>query len=399
MMMFGVPIGLTALIYVAFGGVSPADTPAVAETRVLLVNQDAGLRGFSAGEILGQALSSDTLAGMISVTLAEDWSAAKGAVDRQDADVAVLMPQGLSETMALGAGDNSLVLYHDPGATIGPSLVQGVLEGVLDRLRGSEMAVALARARLAESGRTLGPEDEQALRTEFDAAVSDWLDAAYAEGEHPLVAPRDVGHSEDATDPAPTLALIAAGQLLFAAFFAAAYSNESLLREEEEGTLPRLFTTPVPREMILVGKFLSTALLVLIQSVSMMVAGRLALSIAWGSASALVLLEVGLIVAASGLGAFLLSLVDSTAQAGYVIGGALSATSLLGGLFTVAVPNMPRAVETLSLALPQGWAIRGWAIAIRGGGAGDVVGPCLVMVVYGAVLFAIGARRFRRRYA
>jgi len=399
LMMFGVPVGLTALIVLAFGGPGSSETPDVSQTSVLVVNMDEGLVGFGAGQILIDVLTSGDLGSLFSVESRDDASAARAAVDRQEAGVAVLIPAGFSRATLIGSEDATMTVYQDPTLTIGPRVLREVLKGAVDRLSGAAVALGLTSERLAERGGSLTPAEYQALTVEYNLAVSDWLDEALAGGRHPLIVTQSLGGQEVASDSGQITWLIAAGQMVFAAFFAAAYSNESFLREEEEGTLPRLFTTPVRRERFLVGKFLATGLLVLIQSVTIMLAGRLVLSIVWGDIGALAMLEVGLVVAASGLGAFLLSLVDSTRQAGPVIGGALTATSMLGGLFSVGVPNMPRVIEMVTLAFPQGWVIRGWKIAMGGGDVRDVLLPCAVMVAYGGVLFAFGALRFRRRYA
>ena len=53
--------------------------------------------------------------------------------------------------------------------------------------------------------------------------------------------------------------------MIFFAFFTGAASAQSILTEEEKGTLPRLFTTPTPELSILGGKFLAVALTVLVQ--------------------------------------------------------------------------------------------------------------------------------------
>ncbi len=43
------------------------------------------------------------------------------------------------------------------------------------------------------------------------------------------------------------ISVIMAGQMIFFAFYTGAYSMTSILKEEEEGTLARLFTTPTDR--------------------------------------------------------------------------------------------------------------------------------------------------------
>jgi len=50
----------------------------------------------------------------------------------------------------------------------------------------------------------------------------------------------------------------------------------------------------------------------------------------------------GQVIGASGLGVLLIALVKSSRQSGPVLGGGLSAMGMLGGLFTVASPSVPK---------------------------------------------------------
>ena len=53
------------------------------------------------------------------------------------------------------------------------------------------------------------------------------------------------------------------------------------------------------------------------------------------------LVILGLVVAAAGFGIFVMSFVKSTRQAGPVIGGVLTLTGMVGGLFTTGVTGLP----------------------------------------------------------
>ncbi len=189
------------------------------------------------------------------------------------------------------------------------------------------------------------------------------------------------------------------GQMIFFAFFTGAYAMMSILREQEEGTLARLFTTPTSRTAILAGKFLAVVLTVIIQGLVLMTAARVAFGVKWGSPAAAALALVGQVLAASGLGVLLIALVKDTRQAGPVLGGALTALGMLSGLFTAAVPNMPALFAQLGTFTPQGWVLRGWQAVLAGGTPGEVLLPVTVCAVMGAVLFAAGAAMFRRRFA
>jgi hypothetical protein len=94
-----------------------------------------------------------------------------------------------------------------------------------------------------------------------------------------------------------------------------------------------------------------------------------------------------------------MSLVQNTRQTGPVMGGVLTLTGMLGGLFVNGVPNLPDALDTVRLATPQGWAMYGWELALQGSGPGRVLAPVAVMLALGALFFGIGVVRLRKRFA
>jgi ABC-2 type transport system permease protein len=181
--------------------------------------------------------------------------------------------------------------------------------------------------------------------------------------------------------------------MIFFAFYTGAYTTTSLLQENEDGTLARLFSTPTPRSIVLAGKFLAVFFTVIVQGLVVLAVSGIAFGIDWGDPAAAGMMIVGQVVASAGLGIFLISLMRSTRQAGPVLGGGLTVLGMLGGLFTVAVP-MPAAFEMVNLFTPHGWAIRGWRLVINGAGPAEVLLPLGVLLLSGAVLFALGVHNF-----
>jgi hypothetical protein len=67
-------------------------------------------------------------------------------------------------------------------------------------------------------------------------------------------------------------------------------------------------------------------------------------------------------------------------------------------IFTMTIPNTSKLVEIISLTAPQGWAVRGLVQTIDGEIFTDVLNTTLVLLAWGVVFFALGIRRFNRRY-
>jgi ABC-2 type transport system permease protein len=191
---------------------------------------------------------------------------------------------------------------------------------------------------------------------------------------------------------------IMAGMLIFFVFFMGANGAESIIREHEEGTLARLFTTPVSALQILAGKFVGVFVTLVIQAVVLLAVSALLFKISWGKPLSLALATLSLTIAATGFGVMLMSLIKNTRQTGPVLGGVMTLTGMLGGVFTAGIPNVPAVMDKVSLSMPQGWALQTWKLSMAGSGAGTILLPVLVLTALGAVFFAVGLTMFRRRF-
>ncbi|MGD2207079.1 MAG: ABC transporter permease, partial [Anaerolineae bacterium] len=204
---------------------------------------------------------------------------------------------------------------------------------------------------------------------------------------------------EPVSGEAGTVGTIMVAMTIFFTFFMGANAAESIIREDEEGTLERLFTTPTSQAVILGGKFMAVVLTLVVQVVVLLLASGLIFGISWGQPLPVILVTLGLIVVAAGFGVLLMSFIKNTRQTGPVMGGVLTLTGMLGGLFTGGVPNIPEVFDTVRLAMPQGWAMYGWELALKGAGVGEVLAPVAVMLGLGTLFFGIGVILFRKRFA
>jgi ABC-2 type transport system permease protein len=191
------------------------------------------------------------------------------------------------------------------------------------------------------------------------------------------------------------------GMMIFYAFFTGATTAQSILKEEEERTLPRLFTTPTPQAAILSGKFLAVFLTVLVQVVVLIVVSRLIFDIRWGQPGLVALAAAGIVLIASTFGICINSFLKTTKQGGVLFGGVLTVTGMLGmiSIFAMNSPVAARLGDTVSLLVPQGWAVRGLFQVMNGAPAGAVRLTALAMLAWSTAFFVIGVWRFNRRYA
>lgn len=401
-MMFVAPLLLTGLIYFAFGrGAGGRFELPATSVQVANLDQADDHSGLAAGQMLADYLRSEELADLLQVTSAPDGASARAAVERQAADVAVLIPADFTVAAMDPDITATVTLYHDPTLTIQPEIVRLIASEYVDAFAGVKIALQVTAQGLAADGWALDLSTIEWVEQEYVA----WTQTAgHAHGENapqqPILDTRTPAGEDALEDPISNLlGPVMAGMMIFFAFFTGAAGAASLLYEQEEGTLGRLFTTPTPRAVILGGKFLAVLLTLAVQVVVLLVTGRLLFSIRWGHPVMVALLVVGLTVAAAGFGVFLMSFVKTTRQSGPVMGLTVSLTGMIGGLIPTGDPSQPGVFDTISLVLPHGWAMRGYKLAVSGAAPAGIWLSIGVLLAFGLVLFAIGVFGFRRRFA
>lgn len=395
-MMFGAPLLIAGLIYFAFGGIAGGEGSfKLAQTRLVIANLDqtnSALGAFRAGDMLVEFLQDEGLVDILEIKAISDEASARSAVDRQQADVALIIPANFTQAAFSPDQTVAVILYQDPTLTIGPGIVKALVNHFMDGFSGAKIAADVTSAAVQKNG---GPPDpklsEQAMK----------LYAAYLENSDHTLAFQVVspsGESRQAESRTSLMGPIMAGMLIFFVFFMGANGAQSIIREHEEGTLARLFTTPASALTVLAGKFVGVFVTLVIQTLVLLGVSGLIFHISWGQPLSVVLATLGLIVAATGFGVMLMSFIKNTRQTGPVLGGALTVTGMLGGLMSNGLPNAPEIMDTLSLTMPQGWAMHAWKLSLAGSSAGALILPFLVLLLLGVLFFAVGLTLFRRRF-
>ena len=400
-MMFVVPLLVTGIMQFAFGGLGGDGGFDLPVTRVQVVNLDqpGPQFSFSFGQMLVGFLQREELADLLQVTEVADEADARAAVQGQEAGVAVIIPPDFTTAALAPDGSAEVTLYQDPTLTLGPSIVKGMVSQFVDGFAGTKIAANVVAEQLGQRGVAIDASLRQDVAMRYGAWAEE-LGRSWGEGAHPAL---DIQPPPTKAEPvsqgAGMMGGIMAGMVIFFAFFTGANTAETIIREDEEGTLARLFTTPTPQAVILGGKFTAVFITLIVQVIVLMLVSVVIFDIRWGEPLTVALVALGLVVAAAGFGVFIMSFLKSTRQSGPVVGAVLTLTGMLGGLFTTGFQNLPAAYETINLLTPHGWVMRGWKLALAGGGVSDVLLPTLVSLVMGIVFFVVGALVFRRRFA
>jgi ABC-type Na+ efflux pump permease subunit len=413
MFMFVVPLLVTGMFYFMFGNIASNGGFNLPRTKVIVANLDEGGPKFQVnpknvpggreadtmGELIVNILESDDMADLIEVSHAPDAGSARAAVDDQQAQVAIILPPDFSEQFADQDGKAVIEFYQDPTLTIGPGIIRAIMNRFMDSMAGVKIAVNVFQDEAA-------PE-EQVMA---GLVVQQYLDTSLALRENPEDDLLDVrfpsSEPQNKAQESQNILLsiitpIMGGMMIFYAFFTGASTAQSILKEDEERTLPRLFTTPTSQATILSGKLLSVFMTVSIQVITLLVVAHLIFGIQWGEALPVTLIAIGIILSASSFGVFINSFLKTTKQGGVLFGGVLTVTGMLGmiSIFAIGSPSAAFMGDTVSLLVPQGWAVRGLMQALNSEPVSSVFVTMLVLLAWSVAFFVIGVWRFNKRYA
>ncbi len=411
--MFGIPLLMTGMFYLMFGNMSQNGGFDLPRTKVVIANLDAGGPRFQVnpknipggheaktmGDLIVNILHSDEMADLIEPAFAADAQAARTSVDKQNAQVAIIIPSDFSEQFAdIDKGKAVIEFYQDPTLTIGPAIMRSILNRFLDSMAGVKIAVNVFM-----------DETDSSQYALVGQVVQGYLDTSLALRKDPekdlldVQRPSSIQKSAEEKKQNIMLSMIGpimGAMMIFYAFFTGTSTAQSILKEEEERTLPRLFTTPTRQSTILTGKLLSVFMTVSVQVIVLLIAARLIFGIQWGDPFKVALVALGIIVSASAFGIFVNSFLKTTKQGGVVFGGVLTVTGMLGmiSIFAMGSPGAAVLSDTVSLLVPQGWAIRGLLQSMNGEPVSTVLLSFLAMLGWSIALFTIGVLRFNRRY-
>jgi ABC-2 type transport system permease protein len=409
MFMFVLPLLISGMFYLMFGNLANGGDFSLPRTKVIIANLDQGGPKFQAntkgipggaaahtmGELVVNILQSEDMATLIDPVMTDDAAVARAAVDQQTEQVAIIIPADFSKQFADTNGKAVIEFYQDPTLTIGPSILRAILDRFMAGMAGVKIAVNVFLDEAEPQDYALTGEVVQRYLTISLAEEKD-VEGKLLDLQSPVAAP-----AQDENTLLRMISPIVGGMLVFYAFYTGASTAQSILKEEEERTLPRLFTTPTPQATILGGKFLSVLFTVSVQVLVLLIATRLIFGVQWGALLPVLIAAIGTVCLASSFGICINSFLKSTKQGAYLFGGVLTVTGMVGMIFSFMVDSPDAAAwsNSISLLVPQGWAVRGMVQTLHGAPVGDVLLNTLVMLVFSAVLFAVGVWRFQRRYA
>ena len=308
-----------------------------------------------------------------------------------DNGVAVFIPRGFGEDIE----HNRAVVVktvRDPGSTEAQAMVE-VVNGAVGRIAADAVAARVSVAVITQGSGGVYPAGAPDFRELYAEADRFWSP------DPPVgVASRVVRASATRASEMKATAntQYSLGFTVFFVVMVALGSAGGIMEERELGTLRRLLTAPASRGEIVSGKVLGVASIASFEAAILVGFGALVFGVPWGSAPAAVILTLGaLVIASTGLGIMLSTLMKTRSQLSALVPVVSTAMAMLGGCYW-PIEVTPPAMQKIALLTPTAWAMSALKDTVaRGMGVEAVLVPVAVLLGMAVVFFAVGLSRLR----
>ena len=391
-MAFVAPLLMGLLFSSAFGG---SEEFSIAVINIGIVNLDQASSGFSAGEAVVDLLSDQDLADLLQPTIFESEKEAFDAIVDEKIQAAVIIPADLSLAVTEQEKTAQIRIIHDPTLSLSPQIIKSILDQMASGFSGAKITSIVIAQELTRQGK---PVDSLLILSGVESYTKRIQGTSNTEKGY-LVQHPEISQTEEKSLKQQIVSGVMASMMIFFTFFTGSYGAQTILEEQEKGTLARMITSPSRLSVILGGKIIGVIVIMLLQMTVLIISSSFLFKINWGDPLKITHAVLTTSAAASGLGLFLMSLVKDTRQAGIVLGGVLTVMGMAGGLFTGGIENLPPFLDKLKLFTPHGWSSRVWDLAQGNSGVAEMAPDMAVLFAIGLVLFMIGVLLFRRRYS
>jgi len=286
-------------------------------------------------------------------------------LDREQAQIALAIPEGFAKNMERYAGDKIQVMF-DGSESNSATIASGYVDAILASFNMDRVSDALGAAGLPTDG--IPPVDVR-MRIWFNQDL----------------------------DSTKTIVpgLIAVIMMVIAALL----TSLTVVREREMGSLEGLIATPVRRHEILIGKMIPYLVISLLDCVLIAVTGVAVFGVPFAG-SVLLFAITALIFAAAGLSIGLLASVVAGNQllANQIVVLTTMLPSMLLSGFMFPIKSMPAWVQAITYAVPARYFIvitRG--IMLKAQPVTDLIRPTMFLIVFAVAVMALADARFRKK--
>lgn len=400
-LMLAAPFVLTLAFGFVTGAFSGSGTggTGLADIPVILVNQDEGDLGQALVDLFADASLDELLAAETAETTPDAITAARRRVDADEVAALVIIPAGFSATVLPEPGvpptdDKPVVpieVYTSPARPISAGVVRSIVTTFISRVEQGVITAEIAVGQLISSG-LIVPEEIPAVAERIGRR------AAESGQTTQLISLRTETGAPVPEEPQfNLLAFLAPGMAILFLMYTVSLGGRTFLSEREEGTLPRLMTTPTSTPQIIAGKMLGIFFTGAAQLAILLLSYRFLLQIDYGAVGPVVLLVVAVAVAATGWGILLAALSRTQGQVATTGMVMMLVFGIMGGTFT-GPQGIPVWLRPLSRLTPNYWGLLAFTELNLGGSLADITMPLLWLGGTAVLLFLIATFAFRRQY-
>jgi len=386
------PFLLTIAMGFITGAFSDEEGGGISRIPVAVVNQDeAGL-----GAYLEETFS-EGFGGLFALVETSDAAEARRQVEDDEVAAAVLIPEGFSSSMLpdesgmMSDQVGKIEIYANPAQPISAGIIRDMVDGFIASVEKGRVAGLATVSQLISEG-LVSVQDAGQIGMEIGVRLSD-------PGASPSIITlqgQEEKLPDEEQDFSPIAILAPSMALLFLIYTTSSVGGRSILAEREEGTLPRMLTTPSTTAQVLGGKVFGIFLIGVVQVSILVVVSSLMFSLNWGDPLAVFLLILCAVAGATGWGILLASIAKTPGQVASLGTALMLLFGILGGSFT-GTAGLPGVMGIISKITPNAWAQEGFIELAGQGTLIDILPSMGGLLVMAVVLFAIAVLFFRRR--
>jgi ABC-2 type transport system permease protein len=375
------PLAMTAIMGLVFGGFGGENEAVVIDLPV--VDHDEGEIAAMVLDILSQTEN-------LQVETEYDEETARQLVSDGKRAGAMVIPADFSTAITSGQ-PTALELVVAPGGQTAP-LLEGMVRGVTSGFSNVQTTVEVAISEVQRATGSYGL-DYEGIANRVVATTLERLEDPPVQAQITTV-----GSAEE--EEFDIFDQVVPGYAVMFAMFGVLGGAGAILEEKERGTFKRLLIAPLSKYALLGGKLVAQFLVGVAQIALMFVFGTLLFHVGLGnSILGLVLLTLATCWATTSLGLLLVAIIKSRKQIHPITTLVILGSSAIGGSW-YPLFMMPRAVQQVARVTLVAWAMEGYnRLMILGGSLADVWLDIGVLVLYGAVCFAVGLKLFRFKEA
>ena len=352
------PLVIAAIMSGAFHGVTNF------HFTLDVVNDDHG----SIATSLVRGLDQPDVRDIVHVRMVSSAQVAADDVHSGAVSVALIIPVGFSASV-LEERPEALLTDTSVNAVVAANTTQDIVESFVAQLNADRLSVVAAVD--AGAGASAAPRLERAVRS--------WR------------LPMSIVERAIGSHPMTPISYFAPAMAIVFLLFQISFVSRSYFVDVATGMVDRVRTVPVRLVEIVYGKALSAFALSLLSLGVIAFATSTFFGATWGAPLPVALLSVGMALCVAGLCAVVMVCARTQREAEGLGSLVTFVLAILGGNFVYS-SEMSQTMRDLTLATPNGWALRGFTdLATLGGGPAQVLAPLLALAAFAVGLMALAS--------